>query len=67
MLTDSSCKRKKIEKLIERFEPNELEITEETLTLSEKYIPELTLPEKAIDDSIHAAIGTVYEMDALIT
>jgi predicted nucleic acid-binding protein len=63
----SEDKQKKLENLIERFEPNELEITAEILMLSEKYISEIALPKRAIDDSIHAAVATVYEMDALIS
>jgi len=60
-------KKEKLEALIERFEPHELEITQEIMILSEKYISELALPERSIDDSIHAAAATVYEMDALIS
>ena len=56
-----------MENLIESFSPNELEITEEVLELSEKYIHELALPKRSIDDSIHAAVATVHEMDALIS
>ena len=53
--------------MIESFEIIGLEITEEILTLSEKYISGLALPKRAIDDAIHAAVATANEMDALIS
>lgn len=53
--------------LIEKYKPKEIEVTEEVLALAQKYIEESALPEKVVDDSRHAAIATVYEMDALIS
>jgi predicted subunit of tRNA(5-methylaminomethyl-2-thiouridylate) methyltransferase len=63
----SGEKRKALKALIGKFTPKELEITEEILLLADKYIIEAALPKRAIDDSIHAAIATVNEMDALIS
>lgn len=63
----SETKQEQLERVIEQFHPHELDITEDVLTLAEKYIAELALPTRAIDDSIHAAVSTVYEMDALIS
>ncbi len=53
--------------LIEKYKPKELEVNEEVLELAEKYIKEAAMPERAIDDSRHAAVATVYEIDALIS
>jgi predicted nucleic acid-binding protein len=53
--------------LIDKHKPKELEINEEVLELAQKYIKEAALPGRAIDDSRHAAVATVYEIDALIS
>ncbi len=53
--------------LIANFQPKELEITDEIVQLADIYLQEVALPERAIDDSRHVAIATVYEMDALIS
>jgi len=44
-----------------------IEIDEESSILAEKYIDSGILPESSRADALHAAIGTVYEMDALIS
>jgi len=63
----SDEKRKKLKDLIKKYSPKKLEITKEVLILSDKYLSETVLPKKAIDDSVHAAVATVNEMDALIS
>lgn len=63
----SEQKEKLLSGLIEKYKPKEIEVTEEVLTLAQKYIEESALPGKAVDDSRHAAIATIYEMDALIS
>ena len=63
----SDKKHSMLSELIQQYQPHELEITEEILTLAQKYIDEDVLPQRAIDDSIHAAVASVYEVDALIS
>jgi predicted nucleic acid-binding protein len=63
----SQQKEEQLLNLIEKYKPKELEINEEVLELAEKYIKETALPKRAIDDSRHAAVATVYEIDALIS
>lgn len=53
--------------LIKQYQPVKLEVNDEILTLAEKYIAENVLPERAVNDSQHAAIATFFELDALIS
>ncbi len=63
----SDEKRALLSRLISEYQPKELELNDEIVHLAEKYIREGALPEKAADDSKHAAVASVYEMDALIS
>src|SRR3989304_5606354 len=49
----SKEKRTLLTDLIEKFNPEELKITEKVLLLANKYITEFALPKRAIDDSTH--------------
>ena len=53
--------------LIKQYQPMKLEVNDEILNLAEKYIIESILPERAVNDSKHAAIATFFELDALIS
>ncbi len=53
--------------LIGNCSPTRLALTEEALALSNQYLDSGILPPRAVDDARHAAIATVYEMDALIS
>lgn len=53
--------------LVARVQPKELDVTEEVLRLAHHYLNEVALPKRAVDDAQHAALATVYEMDALIS
>jgi len=53
--------------LIKEYQPGNLDINAEILDLSRKYIIEKAIPDKAVNDSQHAAIATFYEIDALIS
>lgn len=63
----SEEKQAKLLNLVARVQPKELEVTEEVLRLARQYLDEVALPERAVDDAQHAALATVYEMDALIS
>ena len=52
--------------LIAKYQPKELEMSEESVQLATTYIQEIALPERAIEGARHVAIATVHEMDALI-
>ncbi len=54
-------------KLIKDFQPKRLVINELMVGLSSKYIQEGVLPESNKTDALHAAVATMYEMDALIS
>ncbi len=47
--------------------PNRLIISEEVSSLAQKYLSEGVLPPSKIEDAMHAAVATVFEMDALIS
>ena len=53
--------------LIEEYQPNRLIIDEQVMDLARKYISEGALPQNKMEDAIHAAVATVFEMDALIS
>ena len=60
-------KRTALTELIVKYQPKELEMTDEVLKLANIYLHEVALPERAVDDSRHVALATIYEMDALIS
>ncbi len=53
--------------LIAEYQPQKLEINQTILNLAEKYLAQKVLPPRAIADSKHAAVASVYELDALIS
>ncbi len=63
----SDEKEKKLLNLIGEFHPAQLELTEEVIALSQTYLDAGVLPPRAVADARHAAIATIYEMDALIS
>ena len=60
-------KRAQLMQLIKEHQPKELNITQEVIDLSKEYILQKIIPEEKVEDAIHVAVATVYEMDALIT
>ncbi|MGA1842716.1 MAG: hypothetical protein ACMUIU_19030 [bacterium] len=60
-------KRNELLNIIKKYQPKRLIINEEIIELANKYILEGVLPAHKIDDAIHAATATVFEMDALIS
>ena len=53
--------------IIKKYSPKRLNINEEVMELSQKYITEGVFPANKVEDAVHAAVATVYEMDALIS
>ncbi len=53
--------------LIKDHKPTELEITSEVYKMADKYIKTGALPRKSHYDAMHAAIASVYNLDALIS
>ncbi|MBU0700056.1 hypothetical protein KKE26_01975 [bacterium] len=53
--------------IIAEYSPMRLIIKEEVAELAQKYISEGVLPANKIEDATHAAVATVFEMDALIS
>lgn len=53
--------------LIEEYKPNKLIINRDIVELAEKYIAEKLLPANKIEDAMHAATATFFEIDALIS
>jgi len=53
--------------LIEEYRPDSLSINEQIAALAEKYMAEGAVPRHKLEDAIHAATATIYEMDALIS
>jgi predicted nucleic acid-binding protein len=53
--------------IINQYNPEILVTNTEAIELSESYILDGVLQANSIDDAIHAAVATVYKMDALIS
>jgi len=53
--------------LIEEYRPYRLAVNEQIIELAYKYISEGALPQNKIEDAVHAAAATVFEIDALIS
>lgn len=53
--------------LITTYQPTELNLNEEVLSLSEKYLRDGALPKRAIADAKHVAVATVFSLDAVIS
>jgi len=53
--------------IIKEYNPKRLIINEEVMELGKKYISEGAFPANKVEDAIHAAMATAYEMDALIS
>lgn len=62
-----NIKKQLLLEIIEEYLPNRLIISEEVSSLAQKYLSEGVLPPSKIEDAMHAAVATVFEMDALIS
>ena len=60
-------KKDQLMELIKKHQPQELDITQEIADLSKEYIFQRVIPEAKVEDALHVAVSTVYEMDALIS
>ena len=60
-------KKKSLLALIKEYEPQRLIINEEILNLARVYLSEGVFPVNKMEDAIHAAVATIFEMDALIS
>jgi len=60
-------KKRSLLTLIEEYKPKRLMINEDILRLANMYVSERIFPVHKIEDAIHAAAATVFEMDALIS
>ena len=60
-------KRELLLRLIAEYQHQELEINEAVLQLTDQYLAQGVLPVSATADATHAAVATVYELDALIS
>ena len=63
---DENKKQLLLEK-ISKVAPVRLTVNEQIVELARKYIAEDVLPPNKIEDAMHAAVATVFEMDALIS
>jgi len=60
-------KRQLLLNIIKEFSPKRLAIDQEVVELAQKYIAEGVLPANKFEDAVHAAVATIFEMDALIS
>jgi len=60
-------KRRRLLDLLERFEPEVLEVTEEVVELANQYRMHGAITETKIEDAVHVACATVHELDAVIS
>ena len=63
----SEEKMHKLLELIGECHPKRLELTEDVIVLAQRYLHAGILPQRCLEDAFHAAVATVYEMDALIS
>lgn len=60
-------KKQSLLNIIAEYSPMRLVINEEVAELAQKYISEEVFPASKIEDAMHAAAATVFEVDALIS
>lgn len=60
-------KRTTLFDLISKYNPVELNTTQEASELAELYMGRSIIPQNKRDDGLHVAIATVFEMDAVIS
>ncbi len=60
-------KKRSLLNIIAEYSPTRLVIDEEVAELAQKYISEGVFPASKIEDAMHAAVATVFEVDALIS
>jgi len=60
-------KKRSLLNIIAEYSPTRLVIDEEVAELAQNYISEGVFPVSKIEDAIHAAVATVFEVDALIS
>lgn len=53
--------------MLKEYTPKRLIINEQVVALANKYIAEGVFPLNKIEDAIHTAVATIFEMDALIS
>ena len=53
--------------LIRKYQPQMIEIDNESIELSKKYLDKAVIPMGKVNDALHVAVSTIYEMDALIS
>jgi len=63
----NELKLHQLSRLIEEVVPQLLIVDEQVINLAKTYIAEGALPQNKVEDAIHAAVATIYEMDALIS
>jgi len=63
----NESKRTKLLALIDEIQPEILTLDEEISALAEQYISQGVVPRAKLEDAMHAAVATVFEMDALIS
>jgi len=56
-----------LSQLLDEYRPKELEINPAVLQLTHQYLLQGVLPRSAEVDATHAAVATVYELEALIS
>ena len=61
------AKKWQLMQLIKECNPQMLDITQEAVDLSKEYISQRIIPEAKVEDALHVAVASVYEMDAVIT
>ncbi len=60
-------KKQSLLNIIGEYGPTKLIVSEEVAELAQQYISEGVLPTSKIEDAMHAAVATVFEVDALIS
>ncbi len=67
MTRATANKRELLFHLMVEYHPSKLAISDAVLELANQYLTQGVLPKSASADATHAAVATVYELDALIS
>jgi len=60
-------KKRLLLNVIKEYNPKRLIINEDVLELAQKYVSEGVFPANKLEDAVHTAVATIYELDALIS
>lgn len=65
--TPSSAKRKQLLQIIEKHKLKQVNTTEKSEQLAQKYIDSSVIPRKYLPDALHISLATVYKIPVIVS